>query len=512
MEEQLKVKKWWWENAAELTKSPTNVVNDFTDWIKQAIVVSAMRSPEFNTTDKLISLWKCLSKEKIDKDKIKEKLANIEDFHLSLVEEKYKSNSIWEFHLSLWNEKYRWDRSKLARMIKKSFKELWDNISEYIDNEDKIIPSKENDYLINTSKWNISILWFWEIISADIQSAILNNLKIDWLNSQSVDLKDVIENIDLNGTQDEIFIELSREIANKVKTILSNNEIPVLPGYIPWFEQWIENAIWRWYSDATASMTAVWLSNIYDVVLEIQKSVIWMLSADPRLLEDNSPKLIEKIDYLSAKEITWVRWAQAKLLHPQVLRKELQEVWIKVHLFNPFSSWKWTIISKEKEINSKWVEFIWWRENVTFFTISSWKMSDKWIIADVFSIVKKYTSVDIIWTSETEISFTIDYDLKQDKLDEMASKIRTKLWIKEDWYEDYVKYETNKALIFCVGQNLSKSRWTLWRAAIALWVKWIDIEIVSQWIAQRAMIFGIAWDKMKEAINALHEEFITNLF
>lgn len=44
MLKQLKVKKWWWENAAELTKSPTNVVNDFTDWIKQVVVVSAMRS------------------------------------------------------------------------------------------------------------------------------------------------------------------------------------------------------------------------------------------------------------------------------------------------------------------------------------------------------------------------------------------------------------------------------------------------------------------------------------
>ena len=116
-------------------------------------------------------------------------------------------------------------------------------------------------------------------------------------------------------------------------------------------------AIWRWYSDATASMTAVWLSRIFDVTLEIQKSVIWMLSTDPWLLEKWKPKLIEKIDYLTAKEITWTRWAQAKLLHNQVLRKELQEAWIKVHLFDPFKSTKWTIISREKNIDSSWVSY-----------------------------------------------------------------------------------------------------------------------------------------------------------
>ena len=425
-----------------------------------------------------------------------------------MVEKKYTSSSIWEFHLSLSNEKYKWDRNRLAKIIKKRFKELWDNISEYIDNQDKIKPSKENDYLINTSNWNISILWFWEIISADIQSAILKNLKIDWLKAQTVDLNNVTENIDLDGTQNEIFTELSREIADRINTILDNNQIAILPWYIPWFENGIENAIWRWYSDATASMTAVWLAKCFDVVLEIQKSVEWMLSADPRLLEDSLPKLIEKIDYLTAKEITGTRWAQAKLLHSQVLRKELQDAWIKVHLFNPFESWKWTIIGKEKDENSSGVEFIWWRENVTFFTVSSWRMSDKWIIADVFSIVKKYTSVDIIWTSETEISFTIDNELTQEKLDEMAEKIRIKLGIKEDWYEDYIKYECGKALIFCVGQNLLQHKWILWKAAIALWNEWIDIEIVSQWIAQRAMIFGIAWDKMKQAVNALHREFI----
>ncbi len=514
MKEVFKVKKWWGENAAELEQSPNNVVSDYSNSIKQAIVVSAIRWPEFNTTDKLISIWKLLSKDKIDIEKIKTKLNEIRDFHLDVV-----------------NDKIQWDRLKVKNLIRYNFEELLNNILEYleIDKDERIIPSKENDYLINTKSKDISIIWFGEILSADIHTTLLNNIwaaeknySSSWISSnnslnniwlsdmkaKTLDFKWITKNIDLNWWEDVIFSQLSSEISLRVKDILDKNKIPVIPWYIPWFENWIENAIGRWYSDATASMTAVWLSTIFDVTLEIQKSVKWMLSVDPGMLENWKAKLIQKIDYLTAKEITGIRWAQAKLLHNQVLRRELQEAWIAVRLFDPFKNNKWTIISREKDENSSGVEFIWGRDNVTFFSVSSGKMSSKWVIADVFSIVKKYCSVDIISTSETEISFTIDSGLEQSKLEEISQKIRGKLWIKQNWYEDFVKYEPYKALVFCVGQNLSNNLWSLWRAAGSLSNAGINIEMVSQWIMERAMIFGIQGSKLKQAINVLHDEFI----
>lgn len=56
MSEVISVKKWGWENAAELVKSPRNVLVDHINWIKQAVIVSAIRSSSFNTTDKLIEV------------------------------------------------------------------------------------------------------------------------------------------------------------------------------------------------------------------------------------------------------------------------------------------------------------------------------------------------------------------------------------------------------------------------------------------------------------------------
>lgn len=488
MNEILKVKKWGGENAAELIKSPQNVVDDFKKWIKQAIVVSAIRSPEYNTTDNLIELWKMLWNKNIDFDSVKAKVEEIRDFHISIAESKWVMNI----------NKYITDR----------FYDFLMKITFNISLHDWTTPTIYNDFLVKWIDKEVSILWFWEIISSEIQSLIVNNLNIDWLKSESVNFNWITDQIDSNSTELEIFNALSVRISEQVYDIIDRWVVPIIPWYIPWFKKWIESVIWRGYSDATASMTAVWFWWTFDVTLEIQKSVIWMLSADPRIVKWNKTKLIENIDYLTAKEITWVRWAQAKLLHSQVLRKELQKSWINVHLFDPFKDTKWTIISKNKSHKSNWVEYIWWRDNITVFLVSSWDMNSKWILSEISLIANEYASIDIVSTSETEISFTIEWDLTKWQLDELSSRIRVSLDIEEDWYENFVKYNENKALVFCIWQNLSHNLWSLWKAASTLSNWWINIEMVSQWTMERAIVFWIESNKLNEAINLLHDEFI----
>ena len=214
------------------------------------------------------------------------------------------------------------------------------------------------------------------------------------------------------------------------------------------------------------------------------------------------------MNYITAKEITWARWAQAKLLHSQVLRRELQESWINVHLFDPFSESDGTLITKNKNNTTSWVEYIWGRKNIIVFTVSSWKMSWTWILSSVFDIVKEYAPVDIVWTSETEITFTIDLSLSKDKLDEMTLRIKKALYIQENTDEDFVEYENSKALIYCIWQNMKNSPWILWRAAQALGEWNIDIEIISQWRLQRAFVFCVNESKMEEGIQLLHDELI----
>ncbi len=496
MENMLRVKKWGGENAAEFIDSPANVLKDYRAWIKQAVVVSAIRSSnfknkDFNTTDKLIKIGEMLKEKTPVLNNIMDIIIEIKDFHLETVEDKIKNIDT---------------QRNLKILIEKKFNELMEDIILYVWDATKLIePSKQNDYLIVTRYWKTSILWFWEELSALVQTELINNLWQDWLKAQTVDLEWVFDDLEAW----DIYKELSDRISSRVDEILREDMVAVVPWYIPGSEEWIEKMVWRGYSDATAAMTAVWLSKWWaEVTLEIQKSVEWMLSADPRLLRNTKSKLIEEIDYITAKEITGIRWAQAKLLHSQVLRRQLQEAWIKVHLFNPFEDTKGTIISTEKSEKSSWVEFIWARNNIIFFSISSGHMEDLGILAGIFDIVKDYKPVDIVSTSETEISFTIDNEVEDSILDEMKEKIRKKLWFEENDTRNKIEYVRNKALVYCIWQNLSHAIWSLWRAAGCLHQWGINIELVSQWAKERAMVFWIEGSQMKEAVNLLHKEFI----
>jgi len=148
MRKLLKVKKWGGENAAELWKSSKNVVCDFKKWIKQLVVVSAIRSPEFNTTDKLIELWKMLWNYDDNFNSINLLIDEIKIFHLDIAKQKLDCPS-----------------TDLLDGIWEKFEILRENIIYWSCNKN-IIPSEKNDYLINTKNWDISILWFWEIVSS----------------------------------------------------------------------------------------------------------------------------------------------------------------------------------------------------------------------------------------------------------------------------------------------------------------------------------------------------------
>lgn len=489
MRGELRVKKWGGENAAELSRSPQNIVLDFQNGVKQAVVVSAIRSPEFNTTDHLIKIGKLLSQ------------------HPSFAAVQGLIHELKEFHFSIVDEKIEWETSEIKSYINAAFSHFTKNIKNYLANQKWVLPSKENDYSIWSDLWLFSLVWFWEVLSAYVQEKVINSLWVEGLEAEFVDLTGIVGNHNKNLPEAELFASLSLEFAHRVGKILDVGKVPVIPGYIPWFENGIENAIGRGYSDASASMTAVGTAKSYEVTLEIQKSVEWMLSSDPRVVKAGT-KLIPQIDYLTAKEITGTRGAQAKLLHHQVLRRELQEAGIKVRLFDPFSESRGTLISKAKDENSSGVEFIGGRKNVVFFSVSSGKMQWEWILSDIFKIVKNYASVDIIATSETEISFTIESWLSQELLEEMATKIRVALTLVEDGYENSVTYETGRALVFCIGQNLSHRIGVLAKAATALWNANINVEMVSQGMLERAIVFGIDASEMESAVNVLHEALI----
>ena len=313
-----------------------------------------------------------------------------------------------------------------------------------------------------------------------------------------------------------MFDLLSSRLAQIIEKNIIGANIPVLSWYMWYFDWGIEASIGRWYSDATAAACTVWLSRLWhEVVLEIQKSVPGLMSADPRILENPADAVVLKqLDYLTAREITWDCWAQAKLLHHQALRSQVQEAWVKIHLFDPFSwkEWSWILnrhILDEQKSCCNWVSFIWGRKNVIFFSISSGKMFENGILSRLFWIVQKYFWVDIVSASESEISFTIDWNgVKNDRIESMLWELRVEFNMGENSDMEFIEYSRHKSLIFCVGLHMKGHIWVFAKATKVLSDNWINIEIWSQWRLQRAIIFWIDEKDMVKAVNVLHSEFI----
>lgn len=487
----------WWENAAELYRSCINILDDYKLWKKQIVVVSAIRSPKTNTTDFLIQLGQLLAEENIQEQKVFEILAEIQSFHIDVSCEKLSKHGI-----------------NIQGFIDTFFLDLEATILYYIKQENRVIfPSIENDYsIVDCEGNNMSLLWFWEKISSEILSCVLSQISPEtkWV---SVDLWSIITVEETYKLwQLEIFSLLEEKIYQITKPHIDNNLIPILSGYIWTLGGWIENAIGRWYSDATAAICVVWYAHKwFPWILEIQKSVKWVLTADPRILNDpSSAKLIKEIDYVIAREITGDSGANAKLLHSQAIREEVQDAGVKIHLFDPFSlseeNGTWILPEVTK---TTWKIFIGGRNNIIFFSISSGKMFESGVLANIFTVVKQYFSVDIISASETEVTFTIDAskDISK-KLDAMSERLRIVCNIHENTRMEFVEYETDRALIFCIGQHMRDNVGLLARASTILSKNDINIELVSQGRLQRAMVFGIEGTHMQKAINILHEEFI----
>ena len=219
-----------------------------------------MRSPEFNTTDYLIELGNFLAEENIDEKKVLDILSDIQDFHKEV-----SCKKLSQYDINI--EKY----------IDTFFVDIAKNIRFYIHQKDKeIIPSIENDYSIIDKAGNtISLLWFWEKVSSEILSHVVSQIMSD-IKSVSIDLWSLtITDETIHLWQSEIFSLLEEKIFEATKTRIDNKEIPILSGFIWSLNGWIENAIGRWYSDATAAICVVgYAHKWYTWVLEIQKSVI----------------------------------------------------------------------------------------------------------------------------------------------------------------------------------------------------------------------------------------------
>lgn len=471
--------KWWWENAG-LPKDNAEVLSAWS-W-KKAIIVSAMRSNEFNTTSKLLEISELLSVQVEWFDmKIERIVTELEDFHLQLLSQ-------------------QWANSSIITVCKWIFIELRNIISSYlkdIPNDKKITPGESNDFSINYKRNNqektISLAGFWEYISAR-----LNTLYMQTDTSLNVWLLEKLP------WEEKPFYENIKRVSTQVWWMLKSKDIVFIPWYLWGTGQNVFETIWRWYTDAVAALVAISMKESWwNTKLCIEKMVEWFLSADPRIIKN--PQLIEELNYLIAKEIITEKWPEAKLLHPKTLDRRVQSADIPVHLYNPFSDSNGTIISKTADKMPEGVFYIGGVKNIEALIFSSAKM-EEWFIADTNSaIAKAGINVKEILGSGTEHtslfsggSWNISY-LQKIMMEKYS------LTAQDAW--EFVEHRDNLSLVYCVG-NMKDIIGNLAQVTACLKTHNINVKWFTQWLEQRAMAIVVSNSDYEKCINALHDELI----
>jgi aspartokinase len=213
--------------------------------------------------------------------------------------------------------------------------------------------------------------------------------------------------------------------------------------------------------------------------------------------------LVSHMDYLTARELTWGSiWGKAKFLHEYALSLEIMDAWIELKIMDPKKTHLWTTVNAEKDKESRWVEIVNKRDGVSFVKITKAAFSEGvWDVQKIFNIVKsKWFSIDMINTSETQVSFSLEVKNKND-LEDLKWVIVSDFFDNKASDIDYVDVVTNMSLIHCIWQNLDdKYQVSLAYAILALEEK--DIKIHTIWWEREkgAIIFAV---KEKDAINAV---------
>ena len=474
---QLDIIKIGWENAwTDLTTTVEYVEKNRSN--SQSLVVSAMRKDWFNTTDKLKETAQFLVES--DLDSAKWVFNNILNFHIEALQQQWWEEIIPEIQDIFLN-------------ILESFEEnLWRDIS------------IENDYIINVFWKDESLLWLWEKISALVHTRLLEKR---WIPSEMVDM----EHIDIVESQkytDAVIWFFS----DAVSKILQWWKVPVIWWYI-WSIPWgILKNIDRWYTDATASLAALSQHNQYETIrLNIFKSVDGILWVDPRLFKKWSQiDLISHMDYLTARELTWGSiWWKAKFLHEYALSQEVMDAGIELKIMDPKKPHLWTTVSGQKDIHSHWVEIVNKRDGISFVRITKAAFWE-WVgdVEKIFDIVKsKWLSIDMVTTSETQVSFSLEVS-DNEQLEDLKTSIVNDFFQGKVSAINYVETQTNMSLVHCIGQNLD-DRYQISLAYGILALENQGIKIHTVWWERKkwAIIFAVEQKDAIKSVQTLAKQF-----
>ncbi|MBU0614817.1 MAG: aspartate kinase [Nanoarchaeota archaeon] len=286
---------------------------------------------------------------------------------------------------------------------------------------------------------------------------------------------------------DATFLESSYEVMHK--NLAGADYVPVITGFGGKDENGEFTTFNRGGSDYVASLVG---AGVRSEEIQIWTDVNGVMTTDPRIVPE--ARTIPELSFAEAAELAFFG---AKVLHPKTIKPAMDKN-IPVKVLNTYEPENpGTTIVPASNVQSGVMKAIASKKNVTILNLCSARMLNAYgYLAKVFEVFNKNKkSVDMITTSEVNLSITVD---SEDKLDKIAAEL-----------EKYgnVKIDTNKALVCVVGEGMKQTPGILGELFSILGKDNINIDMISQGASEINVSFIVNNIDADKVVKVLHKAF-----
>lgn len=310
---------------------------------------------------------------------------------------------------------------------------------------------------------------------------------------------------DAEYNQAEPLMEKVRARAKeRLLPLLTQGTTPVVTGFMGATAEGAVTTLGRGGSDYSAT--------ILGAALEANEIIIWtdvdgVLTADPRLVKE--ARLLSEISYNEAAELAYFG---ARVLHPKTLRP-VAEAGIPVWIRNSFAPEKsGTCITQTGRPTKAGVRGITAITNVSLITVGG-----RGIVGVVGTAAKTFAAVaearaNVLLISQASSENDICLIVDSADAERTATHLRAK-FASDLLHHDveHITVRSDVSIVAVVGEKMRGTTGIAGRTFSALGKREINIIAIAQGSSEYNVSFVVEAKAMRDAVNAVHEEFNLHL-
>lgn len=325
-----------------------------------------------------------------------------------------------------------------------------------------------------------------ELLSSTVICFAMNakGIRTNWIDARKMM---VTNDAYLKG--EPIESEIVKRVPEAIAEAYKGMDAVITQGFIATNLKGEQTVLGRGGSDYSASLIGM---AVDAERIEIWTDVDGVRTADPRKVQNT--KYLEKISFEEAAEMAHFG---AKVLHPLTIEPAVKKN-IPIYVLNSMNpSGKGTAILRNEFIEDG-VKSVSFKENIRVINIFSMRMiNTSGFLRRVFEIFSENkVSVDLISTSEANISVTVD---ASQKIDAVVSEL-------SEFAEVIV--DEDKAQVSVIGKNIVRLNGMLKKTFAPL--KRCNVYMISQGASFVNISFVVDREELSEVVQELHDHLFDN--